>query len=151
MIPHTGIPPNMLVAKYIRILLMRVSEHASLMTWTTSQKKRGISRSVQKVSCNTIRLWSRASTMLINKENRISWPQRGNFMMARYLSGWRMATYRSWAITARRLFSKPTKTRMKQSWVRQPVYVMLWFCVWMFTSIFGIVVVLKQMSVKDKL
>ena len=39
----------------------------------------------------------------------------------------------------------------KYIWVRQASHVMPLFCIWMFTNILGTVVVLKQMSVKDRL
>lgn len=45
----------------------------------------------------------------------------------------------------------PPNIKTKFIWVRQPLYVMLWIFSCMFTSIFGIVLVLKQISFKDKL
>jgi hypothetical protein len=47
--------------------------------------------------------------------------------------------------------SKPEKRMKKSIWVMQPAYLMILLCVWMFTSIFGTVVEVKQMSTKDRM
>ena len=68
--PENASPANMKTATDISKLLMKVSEQASFRIWASSQKKLWLSRFVQKDSCNTIRLWSRASIMLNKRQSR---------------------------------------------------------------------------------
>lgn len=77
----------MLLIKYARMLLMKESEQAGLMISVSSQKKWGISRSIQKDSHSNRRLWSRAFAMLMIRESRIRRLQRWRVMMTMYLSG----------------------------------------------------------------
>ena len=67
--------------KCIRMLLMRVSKQASLMTWGNSQNEWRISRSLPKDSLSAIGLWSRAFIMLKNRRNRISRTQKGGLVI----------------------------------------------------------------------
>ena len=62
-----------------------------------------------------------------------------------------MATNRSQAMTVRSRLSKQAKRGKSITCVRQPAYLIVLLCVWRFTSILGIVVVLILMSAKDRL
>jgi hypothetical protein len=59
-----------------RRFMVRGSEQVNLKIRESSQKKWGIFPSVQKDSHKTIKLCSRASAMIMNKETRISMAQR---------------------------------------------------------------------------
>ena len=74
-------PPYTPVAKYISMSLRKVSEQASWTTWLTSQKKWGISKSVQKGSHNTIMLCIKEFRALMIQDSKTSSPQTRGFMM----------------------------------------------------------------------
>lgn len=62
-----------------------------------------------------------------------------------------MATYWSYAMAAKRKLSRSTSNIKKYICVRYPTKEMVGLLLWMSTNILRIVVVMKQMSVKDRL
>jgi len=69
--------------KYAIMVLMRVSEQASLRSREGSQKKLEISTSLKQVSRNTIQLCTWESKRLMKKDTKTKKQQKHGFMMTR--------------------------------------------------------------------
>ena len=76
-----GPPASSTAAKYITTLLRKVSQQASWTIWLSSQKKWGISKSLQKDSRTTIRLCNNECKTLIIQVTRSRSPHSRGFMI----------------------------------------------------------------------
>ena len=71
----------MVPAKYMTMLLVKVSEQASLRSREGSQKKLEISTSLKQVTCNTIQLCTWDSKRLTKEDTKTKEQRRHGFMM----------------------------------------------------------------------
>ena len=74
-------------AKYITMLLRKVSEQASWITSLKSQKKWRISKTVQKDNRNTSKFCNKEFTALSIQDTRTGSPQRIGLRITMYYSG----------------------------------------------------------------